>query len=154
MSKTSKLNSILMTLQEVESVEHIRISAKICSFNPYRILDDPGLLKMFRERCQARLGSTIWIGNHFSNPKEFTDSSREAVRLLRATGVGMLNNVPIVRGNQRGPGHPGRGLQRSLQNGHFELLRLGDQTRGQGANSFCNHFIRSTRFVSGVWMKR
>jgi L-lysine 2,3-aminomutase len=31
---TSRLNSILTTLQEVESVEHIRISAKICSFNP------------------------------------------------------------------------------------------------------------------------
>jgi 4Fe-4S single cluster domain len=58
---TSRLNLILTTLQEVESVEHIRISAKICSFNPYRILDDPGLLKMFRERCQARLGNTIWI---------------------------------------------------------------------------------------------
>jgi len=75
---TSKLNSILTTLQKVESVEHIRISAKICSLNPYRILDDPGLLKMLRERCQARLGNTIWIGNHFSHPKEFTDSSREA----------------------------------------------------------------------------
>jgi len=100
---TPKLNSILTTLQEVESVEHIRISAKICSFNPYRILDDPGLLKMLRERCQARLGNTIWIGNHFSHPKEFTDSSREAVRLLRATGVGMLNNVPIVRGINADP---------------------------------------------------
>jgi lysine 2,3-aminomutase len=100
---TSRLNSILTTLQEVESVEHIRISAKICSFNPYRILDDPGLLKMFRERCQARLGNTIWIGNHFSHPKEFTDSSREAVRLLKATGVGMLNNVPIVRGINADP---------------------------------------------------
>ena len=99
---TSRLNSILTTLQEVESVEHIRISAKICSFNPYRILDDPVGGDVW-ERCRARLGKTIWIGNHFSHPKEFTDASREAVRLLRATGVGMLNNVPIVTGINADP---------------------------------------------------
>ena len=121
---TSKLNSILTTLQEVESVQHIRISAKICSFNPYRILDDPGLLKMFPERCQARPGNTIWIGNHFSHPNEFTDSSREAVRLLKATGVGMLNNVPIVRGINADPDILASVFSGVLQNGHFKLLRL------------------------------
>ena len=99
---TSRLNSILTTLQEVESVEHIRISAKICSFNPYRILDDP---------VGGDVSGTLPSApreDHLDRkpllpPKEFTDASREAVRLLRATGVGMLNNVPIVRGINADP---------------------------------------------------
>ncbi len=93
---TPRIDAMLAAIRGVESVTDIRISAKIFAFNPHRILDDDTLVESLGRHSDD--GNRIWIGHHFSHPREFTPEAVEAVRRVRNAGVGMLNNVPMVRG--------------------------------------------------------
>jgi L-lysine 2,3-aminomutase len=71
------------------------------AFNPYRVLDDPELLKLFYEHCEA--GTQIYIMNHFDHPRELTPQAREALRMLLISGAQIVNQCPIVRGVNDNP---------------------------------------------------
>lgn len=45
---TSKLEPIIKQLREIDHVKIIRIGTKVPAFNPFRILNDPTLLEMFK----------------------------------------------------------------------------------------------------------
>ena len=47
--KTSKLENIIRQIRQIDHVSIIRIGTKIPVFNPYRIIDDPDLLKMIKK---------------------------------------------------------------------------------------------------------
>jgi lysine 2,3-aminomutase len=66
------------------------------AFNPYRILDDPGLLDLIRHHCES--GTQIYIMNHFDHPRELTQQARTALRLLLNAGAQIVNQCPIIRG--------------------------------------------------------
>ena len=93
---TSRLEPIISDVAAVPHVRIIRIGSKMAAFNPYRILDDPDLLRLIKEKSDAK--TQIYIMNHFDHPRELTPEAREAVRLLREAGAKTVNQCPIVRG--------------------------------------------------------
>ena len=66
------------------------------AFNPYRILDDPALLRLLSHYSTPR--KRIYVVTHFDVVNELTDVAVRVVdRLLRA-GVILTNQCPIIRG--------------------------------------------------------
>ncbi len=94
---TEKLRKILRELSEFEHVRIVRIGSKMLAFNPFRVLDDKELLKLF-EWFNSLEGKQLYLMNHFNHPRELTKEAREAIRLVRETGTVMTNQSPIIRG--------------------------------------------------------
>jgi KamA family protein len=93
---TRRLEPIISDAAAIPHVRIIRIGSKMVAFNPYRVLDDPDLLRLIREHCNAK--TQIYIMNHFDHPRELTPEAREAVSRLRQAGAQTVNQCPIVRG--------------------------------------------------------
>ncbi|UCG57508.1 MAG: KamA family radical SAM protein [Phycisphaerales bacterium] len=92
---TSKLEEIIRQLREIEHVEIVRIGTKVPAFNPYRILDDPGLLEMIETYSTEQ--KKIYVMTHFVHPKELTDVAVKAVHLLQKAGAVTANQSPLIR---------------------------------------------------------
>lgn len=93
---TQKLGKIIGELRTIDHVQIIRIGTKIPVFNPYRIINDPTLLDMFREYSTEK--KKIYIMAHFNHPKEITDEAVRGMHLLRTSGVVTVNQTPMIRG--------------------------------------------------------
>ena len=98
---TRRLEPIISDVAAVPHVRIIRIGSKMAAFNPYRILDDPDLLRVIGEHCTDK--TQIYIMNHFDHPRELTKAAREAIRRLRDAGAQTVNQCPIVRGVNDNP---------------------------------------------------
>jgi len=92
---TSKLENIIRHLREIEHVHIIRIGTKVPAFNPYRIIDDPGLLQMIE--TYSTEWKKIYVMTHFVHPKELTDLSLRAVHLLKKAGALIANQSPLIK---------------------------------------------------------
>ena len=55
---TRRLTQIFGDVASVPHVRIIRVGSKMIAFNPYRVLDDPALLDLIREHCEAGRRST------------------------------------------------------------------------------------------------
>jgi len=98
---TSKLENIIRSLREIEHVQIIRIGTKTPAFNPYRIIDDPDLLKMIEKYSTKE--KKIYVMNHFMHPRELTDAAIKAVNLLQEAGAVLTNQNPLIRGVNDNP---------------------------------------------------
>jgi lysine 2,3-aminomutase len=98
---TGKLENIIRQLWEIEHVRIIRIGTKIPAFNPSRIVDDTGLLKMVNKYSSKR--KKIYFMTHFVHPRELTDLAVEAINLLQRAGVKIANQMPLIRGLNDNP---------------------------------------------------
>lgn len=101
MMSTSRLERIFDDLASVPQVRVIRLGSKMVAFNPFRVLDDFGLLALIRALCES--GTQIYIVNHFDHPKELTPEAREALGLLLRAGAQIVNQCPIIRGVNDNP---------------------------------------------------
>ena len=93
---TSKLEPIIQKLREIEHVKIIRIGTKVPAFNPFRILNDPSLLEMFRKYSTNE--KKIYVMAHFNHPRELTDKAVEGLNALMHAGVSLVNQTPLVKG--------------------------------------------------------
>tara|TARA_B100000686_G_scaffold346032_1_gene431732 strand:- start:2695 stop:3912 length:1218 start_codon:yes stop_codon:yes gene_type:complete len=93
---TSKLEPIIKQIRELDHVQIIRIGTKIPAFNPYRILDDPNLLKMFETYSTPE--KRIYIMAHFNHPVELTDLAIQGLDALLKNGTIVVNQTPFIRG--------------------------------------------------------
>lgn len=93
---TGRLEKIIRELRKIEHVKIIRIGTKMPAFNPYRILNDPGLLEMFER--YSKPGGRIYLMVHYNHPRELTDVSIKALGLLQKAGVILANQTPLIRG--------------------------------------------------------
>ena len=93
---TSKLDTIIRQLAEIDHIRIIRIGTKIPAFNPYRIVEDPGLLEMIERYSTER--RKIYVMTHFVHPRELTDLAVKAVHLLQKAGAEIANQMPLIRG--------------------------------------------------------
>ncbi len=93
---TRRLAQIIGDVVSVPHVRIVRIGSKMVAFNPFRVLDDPGLLDLIRSTCEG--GTQVYIMNHFDHPRELTPESRTALRLLLNAGAQIVNQCPIIRG--------------------------------------------------------
>ena len=93
---TSKLEPIIQQLREIDHVKIIRIGTKVPAFNPFRIINDPSLLEMFRKYSTAQ--KKIYIMAHFNHPRELTSQAIEGLTTLMDSGVTLVNQTPMVKG--------------------------------------------------------
>ena len=96
MLPTSQLEEILVTLREIKHVRIIRLGTRIPSYNPYRIIDEPSLLKVIEKYSTKR--KRIYVMTHFVHPRELTDVAVEAVALLQKARAKLANQTPLIRG--------------------------------------------------------
>jgi len=99
--KTSKLESIIKQLREIDHVRIIRIGTRVPVFNPYRITEDASLLKMLD--AYSTDTKKIYIMTHFDHPREITDISVKGVSLLQKAGAVMTNQMPLIKGVNDNP---------------------------------------------------
>ncbi|PLV57600.1 KamA family radical SAM protein [Thermotoga sp. SG1] len=107
---TEKLEKIIGSLREIDHVQIIRIGSKIPAFNPYRIIDDPELLKMIRKYSTKE--KKIYVMTQFNHPRELTEEAVEAVNLLKDAGAVLCNQTPLLRGINDSPETLGELLDR------------------------------------------
>ncbi|MBE0476027.1 MAG: KamA family radical SAM protein, partial [Coriobacteriia bacterium] len=93
---THRLAPILHSVASIPHVTSVRIGSKILAFNPYRVLDDAELQRMFGEYAGARV--RIHLMCHFDHPRELTEEAVAAVRLLHGLGVMLVNQCPVTAG--------------------------------------------------------
>ena len=85
-----KLRSILRRLREIPHVEIIRIGTRMPIVLPQRITD--GLVNMLRQF------HPVWVNVHFNHPKEITEQSWQAVKILRDLGIPLGNQSVLLKG--------------------------------------------------------
>jgi len=66
------------------------------AFNPFRILNDPSLLEMFKTYSTDE--KKIYIMAHFNHPRELTPEAIEGLNLLMKSEVSLVNQTPMVKG--------------------------------------------------------
>ncbi|VAX23863.1 Lysine 2,3-aminomutase related protein [hydrothermal vent metagenome] len=98
---TPKIENIVRQLREIEHVKIIRIGSKIPAFNPFRILNDPSLLDMFRKYSHGE--KKIYIMAHFNHPRELTNEAISAMDMLARAGAVIINQTPLIKGVNNDP---------------------------------------------------
>ncbi len=93
---TSRLEPILENLTNIKHVRIVRIGSKMTAFNPYRIINDPTLLKLFAKIVES--GTQLYLMNHFNHPRELTVDAKKALKMLASVGVMLVNQTPMIRG--------------------------------------------------------
>lgn len=93
---TRKLSEIMKQLRTIEHVRIIRIGSKMPAFNPFRILEDPDLLKMFKTHSHPN--QRIYLMAQFNHPRELTTEARRALDLVQQSGVTVMHQTPMIRG--------------------------------------------------------
>ncbi len=90
---TRVIREFLRTLAPIDHLQFIRIGSRIPVTFPQRILDDDGLLTVFRK--YSRKDKRLSLVTHFDHPKEITKQSIEAVSRVVDAGV-MVNNQTVL----------------------------------------------------------
>ncbi len=93
---TKKLRKIIEAISEIEHISNIRIGTKALAFNPYRIIDDPDLIELFKKVHQR--GKRLFVIAQFDHPKEINRISRKAVELLLKSGSLIYSQMPLLKG--------------------------------------------------------
>ncbi len=85
-----------MTLRGIDHVGIIRIGTKMPVFNPFRVIDDPELLKVIKEFSTPE--KRVYMMLHFSHPREITSEAITAVDMLIESGAILCNQNPLLHG--------------------------------------------------------
>lgn len=84
------LKRVLTRIRAIEHVQIIRIASRMLSFAPMRITEN--LIQILRAF------QPVYILTHFNHLKEFSESTREAIRLLVDAGVPLVNQTVLLKG--------------------------------------------------------
>jgi len=93
---THLINKILRKLSPIKQLDFIRFGSRIPVAFPYRILDDPKLLKTLQK--YSKKDRRIYVVTHFNHPNEITKQSIEAVNKLLEAGVVVNNQTVLLKG--------------------------------------------------------
>lgn len=93
---TNRLENIIRQLREIDHVQIIRIGSKMIAFNPFRVLNDEGLVKMIEK--YSTKDKKIYIMAHFNHPAELTEYSKSAINMLHKAGAMIVNQTPLIKG--------------------------------------------------------
>jgi len=81
---------ILDEINAIDHVEVIRIGTRMPVVLPYRITEE---LVSILEKYDK-----LWINTHFNHPRELTDSSRMALKMLSKAGIPLGNQTVLLAG--------------------------------------------------------
>jgi lysine 2,3-aminomutase len=90
MLSDSYLDWMLSELRQIPHVQVIRIGTRMPVVLPYRITQD--LVDMFKKH------HPLWINTHFNHPREITDSSKAALRVMADAGIPLGNQTVLLAG--------------------------------------------------------
>lgn len=93
---TRRLEKIIRHLRAIPHVRIVRIGTKMPAFDPFRILNDPGLLAVFHQYSTPR--KRIYLVAHFDHPRELTEEAVDAIDMVIRSGVICVNQCPLIRG--------------------------------------------------------
>lgn len=96
MLPTDKLEEILSRLRQIPHVNIIRLGTRIPAWNPYRITQDPQLLRVIKKHSTKT--KRVYVMTHFMHTRELTDVAVEGVNLLQKAGAKLANQTPLIRG--------------------------------------------------------
>jgi KamA family protein len=96
MLSTDKLEETLSRLQQIPHVSIIRLGTRIPAWNPYRITQDPQLLRVIEKHSTKT--KRVYVMTHFMHTRELTDVAVEGVNLLQKAGAKLANQTPLIRG--------------------------------------------------------
>ncbi len=113
----------------IPTLDFIRCGTRIPVSFPERLTDDPELIEIFKEYSKKK---PIYVITQFNHPREFTDLSKKAVKMLRDIGIQVRNQTVLLHGVNDDPAVLG------------ELLR--ELTR----NEIVPYYIFQCRPVTGV----
>ena len=85
-----KLEKILKKLSEIEHVEMIRIGSRTPVVLPQRMTKDlMDIIKKYHP---------VWLNTHFNHPKEITETSKKACRVMANAGIPLGNQSVLLKG--------------------------------------------------------
>ena len=84
------LEWVLRRLRSISHVEVIRLGSRVPVVLPQRIT--PQLVDMLKEF------HPVWLNTHFNHPKEITEESKRAIKLLADAGIPLGNQSVLLRG--------------------------------------------------------
>lgn len=84
------LDWILTELRTIKHVEIIRIGTRVPVVLPYRVT--PDLVEMLKKH------HPLWMNMHYNHPREITQSSRTAIKLLADAGIPLGNQSVLLAG--------------------------------------------------------
>jgi lysine 2,3-aminomutase len=87
---TERLVSIIAAVRAIPSVETIRLATRVPVTLPQRITDE--LLTALRPH------HPLWVMTHFNHPKELSEASIRACRMLADAGFPVMNQTVLLRG--------------------------------------------------------
>lgn len=85
-----RLEEVIARLREIPHVEILRIGTRTPVVLPQRIT--PSLTRMLAKY------HPIWLNTHFNHPKEITEESSKALKLLADAGIPLGNQSVLLRG--------------------------------------------------------
>jgi lysine 2,3-aminomutase len=92
---TSIISDFLKMLVKVEHLGFIRIGTRMPVVYPNRFLSDARLIKLLGIYNKFK---KIFLVTHYNHPREITDLSRRAVRLLLKNSIGISNQTVLLKG--------------------------------------------------------
>ncbi len=99
---------LLTQIKLIPHVEVIRIGSRIPVVLPYRVTDD--LVAVLKKH------HPLWINTHFNHPREITESSKEALRMLADAGIPLGNQSVLLAGINDSPIIIKKLVQKLVQN--------------------------------------
>ncbi len=96
MLPTERLDDIISKLRDIDHVKIIRIGTKLPVYDPFRIIEDPSLLKMVKRYSQEN--RRIYFVIQFNHPREISREAVHAVSLIQDAGAITVSQTPLLRG--------------------------------------------------------
>jgi len=95
----NRLDEILGKLTEIEHLGLIRIGTRVPCVWPQKIIEDKELIEVLRKHTPRSLKNPqLYINTHFNHPKEITDESYQAIKILRELGIPIGNQTVLLKG--------------------------------------------------------
>ena len=95
----NRLDDILGKLTEIQHLELIRIGTKVPCVWPQKIIEDKELIEVLRKHTpRSPKNPQLYINTHFNDPKEITDESYQAIKILRELGIPIGNQTVLLKG--------------------------------------------------------
>lgn len=95
----NRLDEILGKLTEIKHLGLIRIGTRVPCVWPQKIIEDKELIEVLRKHTpQSPKNPQLYINTHFNHPKEITDESYQAIKILRELGIPIGNQTVLLKG--------------------------------------------------------
>jgi lysine 2,3-aminomutase len=96
---TKKLDEILGKVRQIPHIDLFRIGTRVPCVWPQKIIEDTEFVEMLRKHTPKSLKEPqFFINTHFNHPKEITEQSYQAVKIIRDLGIPMGNQSVLLKG--------------------------------------------------------